>query len=248
MRDHHLLLIPLALIVTTIANAQTTQPPPPQVTMGADIKLLRFDWEPVAGAAFYQLKFRPSGNSAYQLVGERIPATITHTEQALPVHLQDWTGMRFIVTACNRAGCTNSAALNPRPLMLETIGYLKASNTDPGDEFGRTVTLSADGYTLAVGAFLEASNATGVNGDQANNSSPGSGAVYVFRRRGNTWQQEAYLKAPVNQSQQFFGNDWFLGHRSLALSADGSILAAGATRQNVDGISNAGTVYVFRRV
>jgi trimeric autotransporter adhesin len=52
----------------------------------------------------------------------------------------------------------------------------------------------------------------------------------------------------VNQSQQFFGNDWFLGHRALALSADGSILAAGATRHNVDGIPNAGTVYVYRRI
>ena len=122
--------------------------------MGADIKLLRFDWEPVAGAAFYQLKYRPSGNSAYQLVGERIPATITQTEQSLAVHLQDWAGMRFIVAACNSAGCTNSAALNPRSLMLETIGYLKASNTDPDDGFGRSVVLSDDGYTLAVTAWL----------------------------------------------------------------------------------------------
>ena len=122
--------------------------------MGADIKLLRFDWEPDAGAAFYQLKFRPRSNSAYQLVGQRIPASVTQTEQAIPVHLQDWSGMRFIVAACNSAGCTNSAALNPRSLMLETIGYLKASNTDPDDSFGRSVVLSDDGYTLAVTAWL----------------------------------------------------------------------------------------------
>ena len=77
--------------------------------------------------------------------------------------------------------------------------------------------LSADGYTLAV-ASSEASNASGVNGDQADNSSHWSGAVYVFRRRGNTWHQEAYLKAGVNQPEQFFGSDGSnLGYEALAI-------------------------------
>jgi len=48
-----------------------------------------------------------------------------------------------------------------------------------GDGFGRSVSLSGD--TLAVGAPFEASNATGVNGNQADNGAPYSGAVYVFR-------------------------------------------------------------------
>jgi hypothetical protein len=39
--------------------------------------------------------------------------------------------------------------------------YLKASNTEAGDEFGIAVALSKD--TLAVGARYEASGATGVN-------------------------------------------------------------------------------------
>ena len=82
----------LVLIATSLAHAQ--QPAPPQVTMGADIKLLRFDWEPVAGAAFYQLRFRPDAGSPYQPVGVRVPASVTQTEQAIPVHLQDWSGMR----------------------------------------------------------------------------------------------------------------------------------------------------------
>ena len=43
--------------------------------------------------------------------------------------------------------------------------------------------LSADGNTLVVGAKSEASDATGVNGDQANNSAPNSGAAYVFKRQ-----------------------------------------------------------------
>ena len=238
----------LTLCAAASAHAQTAQPLPPQVTMGADIKLLRFDWEPVPGAAFYQLKFRARSNAAYQLLGERIPASVTHTEHAIPVHLQDWSGMRFIVTACNRAGCTNSAALNPRPLMLDTIGYLKASNAEADDHFGRAVALSDDGYTLAVSAWLESSDATGVNGDQANNRSLYSGAVYVFRRRGNSWQQEAYLKPAVNLGQQYFGSDVQQAWRAMALSADGSVLAVSASFETVDGLGAAGAVYIFQRV
>ena len=36
--------LPLLLFATAAAYAQ--QPAAPQVTMGADIKVLRFDWEP----------------------------------------------------------------------------------------------------------------------------------------------------------------------------------------------------------
>ncbi|MCA3154152.1 MAG: hypothetical protein ING30_03810, partial [Burkholderiales bacterium] len=54
------------------------------------------------------------------------------------------------------------------------------SNTGASDFFGYSVALSADGNTLAVGAAFEASNATGVNGDQTNNSASASGAVYLY--------------------------------------------------------------------
>ena len=37
--------------------------------------------------------------------------------------------------------------------------YVKASNTDAGDQFGWSVTLSDDGNTMAVGAPTESSNA-----------------------------------------------------------------------------------------
>jgi hypothetical protein len=56
--------------------------------------------------------------------------------------------------------------------------YIKASNTDRWDEFGR-VALSGD--TLAVGAQGEDSAATGIDGDQADNSAVDSGAVYLYQ-------------------------------------------------------------------
>lgn len=56
--------------------------------------------------------------------------------------------------------------------------YLKASNTDMGDYFGISVAVSDE--IIVVGAYSEDSNATGVNGNQTNNSAGNAGAVYTF--------------------------------------------------------------------
>jgi len=65
--------------------------------------------------------------------------------------------------------------------------YIKASNTDPAsvqldtfEEFGVSVSLSGDGQSLAIGASGEDSAATGVNGNQFDNSANGAGAVYLY--------------------------------------------------------------------
>ena len=130
--------------------------------------------------------------------------------------------------------------------------YLKASNTDKGDYFGSSVALSADGSNLAVGAPGEASKATGINGDQADNSASSSGAVYVFTRAGSQWGQQAYVKA----SNTRVGAGSFGG--AVALSSDGSTLAVGAIGESSKstGINGdqadisaayAGAAYVFVR-
>jgi photosystem II stability/assembly factor-like uncharacterized protein len=58
--------------------------------------------------------------------------------------------------------------------------YVKGANTEAFDEFGSTISLSRDGRLIAVGARNEASNAKGINGNQADNSARESGAVYLF--------------------------------------------------------------------
>jgi hypothetical protein len=131
---------------------------------------------------------------------------------------------------------------------------LQASNPDSNDQFGHLVALSADGDILAVSAPFEDSRATGVNGDQTDNSLPQSGAVYVFARTGAAWSQQAYLKAS-NAGEAEDGDQF--GY-SLALSDDGATLAAGAIAEDggdarINGneadnsASNAGAVYVFAR-
>jgi hypothetical protein len=64
--------------------------------------------------------------------------------------------------------------------------YVKATNPGQSDGFGITqlgggaVALNGDGSTLAVGALGEASAATGINGNQADNSATNAGAVYLY--------------------------------------------------------------------
>lgn len=53
-----------------------------------------------------------------------------------------------------------------------------APNPDTRDYFGYMAVLS--GEMIAISAIHEASGATGINGDQTDNSAPASGAVYTF--------------------------------------------------------------------
>jgi hypothetical protein len=71
-----------------------------------------------------------------------------------------------------------------------------------------------------VSATGEDSAATGIGGDQASNSASDSDVVYVFTRTGTAWSQQAYVEASNTET-----GDW-LGV-SVALSSDGSTLAAG---------------------
>lgn len=130
--------------------------------------------------------------------------------------------------------------------------YLKASNAVLSGGFGYSLALSADGNILAVGANGEGSAATGVNGNQADNSMPGAGAVYIFTRGGAAWAQKAYVKA--SNTGELDDGDQF-GY-SIALSGDGSTLAVGAIAEdsNATGINGngadnsvneSGAVYVF---
>ena len=136
------------------------------------------------------------------------------------------------------------------PLTIDPLfqqAYLKASNTEMNDSFGASVAVSGD--TLVVGAPYEASNATGVNGNQADNSAAYAGAAYVFTRSGGIWSQQAYLKASNTGASDFFG--W-----SVAVSGDTLVAGAYGEASNATGVNGsqadnsaayAGAAYVFTR-
>ncbi len=128
--------------------------------------------------------------------------------------------------------------------------YVKASNADAGDNFGKSVALSGDGNTLAVGAPFEAGSSIGIN-NAPDDSAADAGAAYVYSRTGGTWSQQAYVKASNTEAGDRFGT-------SVALSGDGNTLAVGAPLEDSGstGINNppdelavaAGAAYVYTRV
>lgn len=130
--------------------------------------------------------------------------------------------------------------------------YVKPTNPGAGDFFGYSVSLTADGSLLAVGAYDEDGSLT-ANNDLQNDDLPGAGAVYVFSRNDSDWTQIAYLKASNAERGDSLGV-------AVEISADGSTLAAASLDEDSDatGINSAsepdrerdtstGAVYVFSR-
>ncbi|MDX1460953.1 MAG: hypothetical protein R3348_07845 [Xanthomonadales bacterium] len=130
--------------------------------------------------------------------------------------------------------------------------YIKASNPDggdvfgsPGDKFGQSVAL--DGDTLVVGAPEERSGAQGVNGNQADNSIPNAGAAYVFVRNGETWSQQAYLKAS-NTPNQFPNLNTFYFGTAVAISGDYIAVGAPAEDSLSSGINGSQSYTRYERI
>lgn len=226
--------------------------PPGAAVLSLEIglKQLQFSWPAVTGATSYRLLANPDGASGFAQVSADIGGNETSVEVDVAVHLHDWDGALYMLDACNAGGCTASNEVGTLDGALEAIGYFKNSNQESSDN-DRAVALSADGETLAVGAIGESSAATGIGGNQADDSADGAGAVYVFRRLDGVWAQQAYVKASNTDTLDLFGS-------SVALSADGSTLAVGAFGEDsgatgIDGnqadnsAGFAGAVYVFDR-
>ena len=167
-----------------------------------------------------------------------------------------------VAYARSQAPSTSSASSTSSTAgQLRQIAYLKASNPTEDAHLGcggtltghagNATAISDDGNTIAIGAPHENSGARGINGNQNDKSSPSSGAVYVFTRRGNTVAQQAYVKASNPGDGANFGS-------SVVLSQDGNTMAVAAYyeasaatgingNQNDRSIPEAGAVYIFTR-
>lgn len=140
-----------------------------------------------------------------------------------------------------------------RGVAIAEYAYRKASHPGSGEQLGYSVALWDD--TLAVGAYHEGSAARGVldedpdGGDAADDS----GAVYIFRRTGSVWVQEAYIKASNATAYAEFGVSVALWGDTLAVGARGEGsdtrgIIQGTQPSTDNGASReSGAVYVFRR-
>lgn len=131
--------------------------------------------------------------------------------------------------------------------------YIKADNTDDYDEFGASVSISGD--SLAVGAIYESSNLTTItNGatTSGDNTRASSGAVYVYKRTGTNWAQEAYIKAVNSATNTFFGESVLINGDTLVVgttneSSNQNFITNGATASNDTSSNSSGAVYVYKR-
>ena len=123
-----------------------------------------------------------------------------------------------------------------------------AGNAGADDNFGEQVAI--DGDTLVVGAFNEASAATGIDGDGDDNSAPESGAAYVFERDADgSWIQAAYLKSSNSESPDLFGSAVAVQGDWIAVGAENESSAAAGVDgdQADDSLPGSGAVYLFMR-
>lgn len=108
-----------------------------------------------------------------------------------------------------------------------------SSDSQASGHSGWAIALSQDGNTALVGA-----NGASMAGLEK------AGAVYVYKRNGQTWaiQQKLTAKNPDGSDDGTGGG--FFGY-SVALSADGNTALVGAYGGRVSGNAQAGAVYVY---
>ena len=101
---------------------------------------------------------------------------------------------------------------------------LQASDSASGDQYGTAVDINGD--SIIVGAWRH-------NGER--------GAAYVYERSGSTWPLSGKLAASDGQPLDLFGG----GSRGVAI--DGILAVSGSLFHADDGLTNSGSVYVYRK-
>ncbi len=153
-----------------------------------------------------------------------------------PVALSMGANTVSVVVTVGSVSRTYALSLNRGASAIAQYAYGKASNTGADDKFG--ISVAVDGDVMVVGAPFEDSSTMGVNGTP-NEGAADSGAVYIYRRTGATWSQEAFVKASNTGAGDRFGE-------RVAVSGDVVVVGAGFEDGPSDAVSNSGAVYVFR--
>ncbi|MFN6203753.1 MAG: beta strand repeat-containing protein [Acidobacteriota bacterium] len=128
--------------------------------------------------------------------------------------------------------------------------YLKASNTGVGDFFGYSVAVSGD--TVLVGTPYEDSSATGVNGNQNDNSATSAGAAYVFNSQsvniaintGNNQISTVGASVPINPGivVQDQSNNPVSGVQvNYTIGSGGGIVTGGSQVTDSNGVATVGS-------
>jgi hypothetical protein len=111
------------------------------------------------------------------------------------------------------------------PTIFEQV-RLAPDDGKSNDRFGSSVTVSDDGRTALVGAPY---------------ADEQTGAVYVFEKGADGWQESTRLTGSLSDTEDLFGH-------SVALAGDGTIALVGAMWDDDPYGHRAGAAYVFEKV
>jgi hypothetical protein len=203
----------VAMAAGASSFAQTAVPATPSLTVGAEIKGLRFDWEPVAGASWYQLEIKVHEKAEFVQKGDDLDASLTTLTYHFPLHLYFWTPARYRLAACNSVGCTRSSEVAVSSLRRFAVGYFKPVQTLIEQHFAADTDMSGDGRNFVSAAPGDLIASSG-------GPRPG-GAIYVFRRNAGLWRQRARLEPTIPPFIE--GSN----EMKVAISADASTVALG---------------------
>jgi len=174
-----------------------------------------------------------------------------------PVQISD-DGSVLAVGAYRADGVGNSAERAGVGYIYKRSGVtwtedamVEASNAKAQFYFSVNIDLSGDGTTF-VASSRGQSSVGGINNDQLDDSASESGAVYVFKDSGTSWDQEAFIKA----DRPFIGGNF--GRTALILNETGDKLYVGengnrASSKGIDGDSfsegkiRSGAFYIFEK-
>ena len=141
-------------------------------------------------------------------------------------------GNVIIVGAPHEDGPTNSVSSSGAVYMFTRSGnawseqqIVRPHDPQVDNYFGIDCTLNRTGSVAAIAATGDDTTATD------------SGAVYIFKRIGGTWHQDAKLKVSSPVANNYMG--------SLALSDNGLTLAAGSAGDDTANSPDSGAVFVF---
>lgn len=205
------------------------------------------DSEPDAGAAYVfirsgsawsQQAYLKAGNSAG---ADRFGESVAIFQDTIVVGAPWESGDQYWVTngpggQTEKGGNTYGAAyvFSRSGGLWTQQAYLKPSNPEVGDQFGKSVAVSGD--IVLVGAPNEDNDSTGVtNGPAAPIGKNGfsNGAAYVYVRFGNVWSQQAFLKGGNTMTGDHFGF-------SVAVAGNTFIVGASEEDSGLTGVHPAG--------
>ena len=135
------------------------------------------------GTVWSQEAYIKSSNSeTYDDIGNAVSLSNDGNVLLVSTYGEDSNGTGLCSDGSNNNAVRSGAAYVFKKIAgsWSQTSFIKATNTEAHDQFGQSSDISGNGVVIAVGANGEASNAVGINGNQANNSAGVSGAVYIF--------------------------------------------------------------------